>query len=340
MCSHRDSGCARPAGIIGHVEVDFVASKEEDRLRLWAVDLNPRPTASLSGFQLFDFLAAGQFDPVLGTYWVPGMPQLSDSDSASLPDHNVTQLDLERAAVLSPCPAPEDPLADGRQPHALPCADAAAAAASASGDSRHCLEDETCQHERGQPCRTAELGQCSGRPSSPAGVGHHAEGVSPVGVSCKMPSLSFSVDQASVRPASSGSEYEYSHGREEAVQAAAERSSGIDATGQHQSDGQLVEGSGAGWQQPESGMLQQGVQLQPRFCVTIDLLIHGGMQKQRSAQFLQKCRLAGLGFDMMARRGLVLNFVDSMASCCLGVQCAGPTPQEALQGLSQVCPLS
>ena len=68
--------------IIGHVEVDFVASKEEERLRLWAVDLKVCPTASLSSFQLFDFLAAGQFDPAAGVYWVPAMPEMPNSNSA------------------------------------------------------------------------------------------------------------------------------------------------------------------------------------------------------------------------------------------------------------------
>ena len=70
------------AEIIGHVEVDFVASKEQDKMRLWAVDLKVCPTAGLSGFQLFDFLAAGQFDPNSGLYWVPGMPYMPASDPA------------------------------------------------------------------------------------------------------------------------------------------------------------------------------------------------------------------------------------------------------------------
>ncbi|DBA72938.1 TPA: hypothetical protein ACH3X2_009891 [Trebouxia sp. C0005] len=77
------------AKIVGHVEVDFVASREGDRLRLWAVDLNVCPTASLSSFQLFDFLAAGQFDSVSGTYWVPGMPEISNP--AGLPEQTTAQ---------------------------------------------------------------------------------------------------------------------------------------------------------------------------------------------------------------------------------------------------------
>ena len=83
-------------------------------------------------------------------------------------------------------------------------------------------------------------------------------------------------------------------------------------------------------------MMQQELQLEPRFYAAIDLLFHNGMHKRRSAQFLQSCRLAGLGFDMLSRQGLILNFMDSMSSCCLGVQCAGPTPQIALQGLCKV----
>ena len=88
--------------------------------------------------------------------------------------------------------------------------------------------------------------------------------------------------------------------------------------------------------QPGQENMQQEVQLEPRLYAAIDLLVHSGMHKKRSAQFLQACRLAGLGFDMMARQGLVLNFMDGMSSGCLGVQCAAHSPQAALQGLSQV----
>ncbi|MCJ1298169.1 hypothetical protein MMC08_000958 [Hypocenomyce scalaris] len=101
-------------------------------------------------------------------------------------------------------------------------------------------------------------------------------------------------------------------------------------------DTETLGGSAVAWQQSEAATMQQEVQLQPRFYAAIDLLMHSGMHKRRSAQFLQNCRLAGLGFDMMARQGLVLNFMDSMSSCCLGVQCAGPSPQAALQGLFKV----
>ncbi|KAK9811483.1 hypothetical protein WJX72_004683 [[Myrmecia] bisecta] len=50
------------AKIIGHVAVDFVALRDGGRLRLWAVDLALRSTPSLCSFQMFDFLAAGEFD--------------------------------------------------------------------------------------------------------------------------------------------------------------------------------------------------------------------------------------------------------------------------------------
>ena len=88
--------------------------------------------------------------------------------------------------------------------------------------------------------------------------------------------------------------------------------------------------------QPAQENMQHEVQLEPRFYAAIDLLVHSGMHKKRSAQFLQACRLAGLGFDMMARQVLVLKFMDVMSSGCLGVQCAAHSPQAALQGLSQV----
>ena len=43
----------RPADIIGHVGVDFVALQEGSKLRMWAVDLKLQPTASLCSFQVW-----------------------------------------------------------------------------------------------------------------------------------------------------------------------------------------------------------------------------------------------------------------------------------------------
>ena len=64
------NACYR-AGLIGHVCVDFVTLRElSGPLRLWAVGLSPTVTASLISFQLFDFLAAGRWDPQTGKYFV------------------------------------------------------------------------------------------------------------------------------------------------------------------------------------------------------------------------------------------------------------------------------
>ena len=41
-------------------------------MRLWAVDLNVRPTSTQASFDLFHFVAGGAFDPETGVYSVPG----------------------------------------------------------------------------------------------------------------------------------------------------------------------------------------------------------------------------------------------------------------------------
>lgn len=48
-------------GVIGHVGVDFVTFWDGSLCaqKLWAVDLNLRPTSSYACFKLFDFLAGG-----------------------------------------------------------------------------------------------------------------------------------------------------------------------------------------------------------------------------------------------------------------------------------------
>jgi hypothetical protein len=42
--------------------------REAGELRMWAVDLNAGPAASLASFQLFDFLTVGAFEPRKGIY--------------------------------------------------------------------------------------------------------------------------------------------------------------------------------------------------------------------------------------------------------------------------------
>jgi hypothetical protein len=77
--------CLLVAGIIGHVAVDFLAHRGAHGLCLWAVDLELRPTASLCSYQIFDFLSAGQFDVVSGSYWVAVEQQQSSQQSSVQP---------------------------------------------------------------------------------------------------------------------------------------------------------------------------------------------------------------------------------------------------------------
>ena len=58
-------------GIIGHVGIDFVASRQEGLLKLWAVDLNLHITKTQLTFQFFHFLSGGYFNPSTGVYSLP-----------------------------------------------------------------------------------------------------------------------------------------------------------------------------------------------------------------------------------------------------------------------------
>lgn len=342
------------AEIIGHVEVDFVASREDDRLRLWAVDLNVCPTASLSSFQLFDFLAAGQFDPVSGTYWVPGMPQMSDP--AGLPDQTAAQpeamtSDAAPAVLAAGISAEqnsstaefEQGALDGPMQMDLGASNGAAVT---GGDE----PERPDQFEGGQQQSTTRMvvdavtvQSSQGDAAGPSHITANAA-VAKLRVEHLDAGANLSVaGQSSQLPDS-----DYIQGHKDASAAGAESPDyGVvsqpqsrplisSSTGHEQTEVVMMSSPTAARQQSDSGIMQQEVQLQPRFYAAIDLLCHSGMHKRRSAQFLQNCRLAGLGFDMLARQGLVLNFMDSMSSCCLGVQSAGPTPQAALQALSKV----
>ena len=358
------------AEIIGHVEVDFVASREDDRLRLWAVDLNVCPTASLSSFQLFDFLAAGQFDPVSGTYWVPGMPEMSDP--AGLPDQTTAQPEALRSRGDPQNRTQQEggELCDAAP--ALPEAGTSAEQSSSTAEFEQgaldgCMQMDLCasnsaavtgsdaqeppdQFEGGQQQSTTRMvvgaimvQSCQGDAAGPQHITANA--------AVAEPSLEHLGDGANLPVAGQSSQLpdsDYIQRHEHACAAGAEspdygavcqpqsRPLTSSSAVHEQTEAVMVSSSTAAWQQSESGIMQQEVQLQPRFYAAIDLLCHSGMHKRRSAQFLQNCRLAGLGFDMMARQGLVLNFMDSMSGCCLGVQSAGPTPQAALQALSKV----
>lgn len=320
------------AEIIGHVEVDFVASRDAGKLRLWAVDLSICPTASLSGFQLFDFLAAGQFDPATGTYWVPGMPET--------PDMQQSEAAGSAYAVGSQLPAGQSTLQPFEQ-------DAGAVQEQSSsyqlpvqcteGDSDHEAQEQssTADHRPLSAMRLEDEQAAANRQDAAVGATTAASSNAATARLMTHPQdddLDFDLAEAEGECAANSMN---SH----------EQSMAEVASESHQQTLEQLhaDSSGVGaavWQQPagsaDSAMLQHEVQLEPRFYAAIDLLFHSGMHKRRSAEFLQNCRMAGLGFDLMARQGLVLNFMDSMSSCCLGMQCAGPTPQLALQGLCKV----
>lgn len=366
------------AEIIGHVEVDFVASREDDRLRLWAVDLNVCPTASLSSFQLFDFLAAGQFDPVSGAYWVPGTPAMPEMQNpGELPDHGSGQAEATSSADLPQDFSHQDADSLASQPGVPDThhGDMAAAEQSkgAAGHLQHSLDannrslnstvgnaegmqavgsdghlpiDINSQPEYAQQQSTAGVGAEAGTMQQSQFQQANVVGImaDKAAAEGSLISADCAADLLSAEQSSQLAEVDNMQSNDEAAHAAGHGLADRGVMSQPQSradtpttsvqtaeptDTETLGGS-------EAATMQQEVQLQPRFYAAIDLLMHSGMHKRRSAQFLQNCRLAGLGFDMMARQGLVLNFMDSMSSCCLGVQCAGPSPQAALQGLFKV----
>jgi hypothetical protein len=73
---------AARAGVSGFVGVDFVVLTEDGTCgkgsegitgatRLWAVDLNVRPSSTQASFDLFHFVAGGTFNPETGVYSIP-----------------------------------------------------------------------------------------------------------------------------------------------------------------------------------------------------------------------------------------------------------------------------
>ena len=65
-------------GAIGYIGVDFVVSCEGGVLKLWPMELHLRQTDSQAIYELFDFVAAGEYDPEAGAYRVPSV----DSEAA------------------------------------------------------------------------------------------------------------------------------------------------------------------------------------------------------------------------------------------------------------------
>lgn len=337
-----------------------MASRDAGKLRLWAVDLTVSPTASLSGFQLFDFLAAGQFDPTTGAYWVPGM---ADVPADALPNQQAeahptdypvgSQVGSQEASVQHAIQPPEHGMQQDAAALAEESCDGVQAAAGTDMPRHHStglaahaqqvsVPSTDAGRERGtgqrQPASVADQRPLTGRSSDTA-----AEAATWQQGAVTAPRLTAGTDLLT-KSSDDGQEFDESEAALGPVAAFGNRQEqSLAETAimpeNDQNAGLFSDRPGiasAAWQQSEPAIMQHEVQLEPRFYAAIDLLFHSGMHKCRSAEFLQNCRVAGLGFDMMARQGLVLNVMDSMASCCLGVQCAGATPQLALQGLSKV----
>lgn len=70
----------------GHATIDFVVHRERGLLRMWATDLNTGPSLALASYQLFDFLAAGEFRPREGRYVVADPEAATSSVTGGLHD--------------------------------------------------------------------------------------------------------------------------------------------------------------------------------------------------------------------------------------------------------------
>lgn len=57
-------------GVLGHVGVSFAALRDGGMLRLWVIDVDLEIRSSSCGFRLFDYLAAGEFNPRTGAYYI------------------------------------------------------------------------------------------------------------------------------------------------------------------------------------------------------------------------------------------------------------------------------
>lgn len=61
-------------GVIGFVGIDYVVFKEGNDLRLWACDINIRPTDTCNSYRFFNFALQGTFDQMTGEYRTPAGP--------------------------------------------------------------------------------------------------------------------------------------------------------------------------------------------------------------------------------------------------------------------------
>ena len=279
-----------------------MALREEGKVRLWAVDLNICASSSLSSFQLFDFLAAGQLDPGSGTYWIPSLPALPNSADPA------TEPQLSSAADAMHQPG----IATAHQQAQLQGLSQQAVTQLADAEVQAAL-----QHTQTDNSGTGN-GQVDGVMYDSNAETALQQGETSRPWTGESDGAVFSQEQSG------------SHGGHVGM---------TDPASNTVQGGMTAMGNAPDlWQALPQDTEEQDVQLEPRYYTAIDILFHSGMLKHRSTQFLQSCRLAHLGFDMMGRQGLVLNFMDSLSSCCVGLQCAAPTPQAALQGLANVSP--
>lgn len=307
------------------MEIDFVALREQDKVRLWAVDLNICASSSLSNFQLFDFLAAGQLDPGSGTYWIPSMtgmldPSVSNSTATQQQPSSAADTEGQSGAVTAYEQAHGQSMAQQASSQ-LTDAEGQAALQQAQTDGMGVSGAATVCQGGAIKGMSVGRGDRNAQTSVPDSVAESAL-----------------QQDAAPRPLTGESDAGMTD--QYAVETPEDHVGAFEDAAQTLSIGQdnaVVMGSGVEvWQAAPPEATDEDVQLEPRYYTAIDILYHGGMLKQRSTHFLQNCRLAHLGFDMMGRQGLVLNFMDSLSSGCVGVQCSAPTPQAALQGLANV----
>ena len=95
-------------GLMGHLGVDFLAFRPDGKLKLQAVELNPRMTATQSSFELFRFVTGGgTLNPRSGTYIVPPMEDKKGENSgggsvkATLDENLVSIVSRRRYYVMN-----------------------------------------------------------------------------------------------------------------------------------------------------------------------------------------------------------------------------------------------
>ena len=94
-------------GLIGYLGIDFLAFRQEGKLKLQAVELNPRMTATQSSFELFRFVTGGgTFNARSGTYIVPAVVDkkgdtVSSSVKATLDENLLSIISRRRFYVMN-----------------------------------------------------------------------------------------------------------------------------------------------------------------------------------------------------------------------------------------------